>query len=248
MIGAALAWTIAATVLLERNPAALETFPAIAVELAIGAALGIGGGFAYAHTIDPNIAFQSVRNLGFAWPMAGIISAGVVYGPGPGALAGAFVGIPRVFSPVVNGLTFGDYRGGGRWYSLLSTLLLYVLAGSVAGYITRVLRRAQDQVAAARARERVARTLHDGVLQTLAVIERRTDDAQLAQMAREQERELREFLFGGDGKNPRDLGAQLRAAAARFEDRIRRARRCRTRTRLAGARPCMRRSVDGRGG
>jgi signal transduction histidine kinase len=217
LIGAAFAWTVAATFLVQRNPHALEQWPAIACELLIGAALGIGGGIAYAHTTDPNVAFSSVRTIGFAWPIAGIISAGVVYGPWPGAIAGALVGVPRIFSPVVNGITFGDYRGG-KWFSIVSTLLLYTLAGGVAGYMTRALRRAQDAVAAARARERVARTLHDGVLQTLAIIERRADDPQLAQLAREQERELREFLFGGDGKNPEDLGAQLRAAAGRFED------------------------------
>ncbi len=218
LIGAALAWTVTATVLVQRNPKALERWPAIACELLIGAALGLGGGIAYAHTTDPNVAFSSVRTIGFAWPIAGIISAGVVFGPGPGAIAGFLVGVPRIFSPIVNGVTFDEYRGGGKAFSILSTLLLYALAGGVAGYMTRVLRRAQDEVAAARARERVARTLHDGVLQTLAIIERRADDPQLAQLAREQERELREFLFGGDGKNLADLGAQLRAAAARYED------------------------------
>jgi len=218
LVGSALAWTIAATVLLERKPELLERWPAIAIELVIGAALGIGGGFAYAHTTNPNVAFSSVRTIGFAWPIAGIITAGIVYGPWAGVLAGLFVGIPRFFSPIVNGIRFGDYNGGGRGFSIASTLLLYTLTGAVAGYIARLLRRAQDQVAAARARERVARTLHDGVLQTLAVIERRADDPELARLAREQERELREFLFGGDGKNPADLGAQLRAAAGRFED------------------------------
>jgi signal transduction histidine kinase len=217
LAGAALAWTAAATILLERNPQALERFPAIATELAIGMALGIGGGFVYEHTTDAGVAFSSVRTIGFAWPLAGIITAGVVYGPLLGAGAGVLVAIPRFFAPVVNGVPFSDFEGN-NWFSLVSTTLLYALAGATAGYITIQLRRAQDEVAAARARERVARTLHDGVLQTLAVIERRADDPQLARLAREQERELREFLFGGDGKNPADLGAQLRAAAGRFED------------------------------
>jgi hypothetical protein len=217
LVGAALVWTTTATVLLEKNPQALERFPAIGTELAIGMALGIGGGFVYAHTTDPGVAFSSVRTIGFAWPLAGIITAGVVYGPLFGGGAGVLVAAPRFFAPVVNGVPFGDFEGK-NWFSLVSTTLLYALTGATAGYITVQLKRAQDEVAAARARERVARTLHDGVLQTLAVIERRSDDPQLAKMAREQERELREFLFGGDGKNPADLGARLRAAAGRFED------------------------------
>jgi signal transduction histidine kinase len=218
LVGAALAWTIAATVLMERNPSVLESRPAIFAELAIGAALGIGGGIVYKLAENPNEAFSSVRTIGFAWPIAGIITAGVVYGAWPGFLAGFAVALPRVFSPILNGISFKDYGGGSHGFSLASTVLLYSLAGAVAGYMAMLLRRAQDEVAAARARERVARQLHDGVLQTLAVIERRADDPQLAQMAREQERDLREFLFGGDGKDQGDLGARLRAAAGRFED------------------------------
>jgi signal transduction histidine kinase len=217
VVGAALAWTITATVLIERNPAALERPPAILCELAIGAALGIAGGVAYVQTHNPNVAFESIRTLGFAWPLAGIITAGIVWGPGAGAIAGFAVAIPRVFAPVANGLSFGQYKGGS-WISIGSTIVLYALAGSVAGYMARLLRRAENEVAAARAREQVARTLHDGVLQTLAVIERRANDPELARMARDQDRELREFLFNGDGKEAAELGAQLRAAAARTED------------------------------
>jgi signal transduction histidine kinase len=216
LVGLALAWTIAATVLMERNPHALERAPAISFELLIGMALSFGGGLVYPNTHSATVAFSSVRTIGFAWPLAGIISAGIVYGALAGAGAGALVAIPRFFAPIANGLTFGQYRGE-HWYSLISTLLLYVLTGSVAGYMTATLRRAQDEVAASRARERVARTLHDGVLQTLAVIERRSDDPELAHMAREQELELREFLFGGDGKGGADLAARLVHAAKRFE-------------------------------
>ena len=216
LVGAALAWTAAATMLLQRNPSALETPWAIGIELAIGATLGLAGGIVYNSTPDPNVAFSSVRTVGFAWPIAGIISAGVVYGPRLGAIAGLVVGVPRIFAPVLNGISFGEYKQG-KWFSLLSTLLLYTLAGGVGGYMTRLLRRAENEVAAARAREQVARTLHDGVLQTLAVIERRADDPQLAQLAREQERDLREFLFGTDSNRESDLGACLRHAAARFE-------------------------------
>jgi signal transduction histidine kinase len=216
LVGAALAWTIAATVLLRVNEAALERLPAIICELSIGVALGISGGLVYAQTSDPGIAFSSVRTLGFAWPIAGVVSAGIVLGTGPGVAAGLVVAAPRVFAPVVNGITFGDYRNG-KWFSIISTLLLYALAGGLAGHIAELLRRAQDEVAAARARERVARTLHDGVLQTLAVIERRSDDPRLARLAREQERELREFLFSTNGSTDHDLGTRLRAVARRFE-------------------------------
>ena len=77
-------------------------------------------------------------------------------------------------------------------------------------------------MAVAKAREEVARTLHDGVLQALAVIERRTADAQIAKIARDQERELRDFLFSANYKAgpSKDLGFALRAAVGRFEAAI----------------------------
>ena len=217
LIAVALAWTITTSVLVVRDPQALERLPAIGCELVIACALGIGGGFAYEHTTSSGVAFSSVRTIGFAWPLAVIITIGVVYGAWAGASAGVVVALPRFFSPIANGLTFHDYDGS-NWFSLFSTMLLYVIAGGVAGYMAMLLRRAQDEVAAARARERLARELHDGVLQTLAVIERRADDPQLAKLAREQELELREFLFGGNGKDPQDLGARMRHSAKRFEE------------------------------
>ena len=97
--------------------------------------------------------------------------------------------------------------------------MLYALAGGVAGYAVVKLREAERQISTVQAREEVARTLHDGVLQTLAVVQRRASDPDLSRLAREQERELREFLFGAEPAGG-ELGPRLRAAAARFEDRF----------------------------
>jgi signal transduction histidine kinase len=101
-------------------------------------------------------------------------------------------------------------------------VVFYVLGGCAAWYLTSLLRRAEGEISAARAREEIARTLHDGVLQTLALVERRATDPDLARLARRQERELREFLAGpspGVVSNGHiDVATALRAAARRYEE------------------------------
>jgi signal transduction histidine kinase len=78
--------------------------------------------------------------------------------------------------------------------------------------------RSREQVA--REREDLARRLHDGVLQTLALVERRVEDPALAKLARDQERELRHHLFAvGDERvvGRGELGDVLRQAGDLFE-------------------------------
>ncbi|MFP5326149.1 MAG: sensor histidine kinase [Acidimicrobiia bacterium] len=209
LVALALAYTALCSALWRVKPEVLLTRPMVAAELAIGAALLIGDGW-----VRPeDTVFSTGQSLGSVWPLTGVISAGVLLGPVGGGLCGAALGACRYVSTLVNGVT--DY-GNGRGLSLASTAVFYALAGAVFGYVFVLLQRAREEIAAARAREEVARTLHDGVLQTLALVERRTDDPALGRLAREQERELREYLFGS--KPPaEDLGAALRRVAGRFE-------------------------------
>ncbi|MEN3273735.1 MAG: hypothetical protein V7636_2496, partial [Actinomycetota bacterium] len=214
LVAAALAVTIAATVdLRSRTSALLRPVPVI-VELVIGGGLVLCDGIAFGE----GHAFSTSQSLGAVWPLAGVLAAGVALGPVVATVGGASLGACRVVGTLINGASIDT---GGKVLSLLSTTVFYALAGGVAGYVVLLLQRAAREISAARARDEVARTLHDGVLQTLAVIERRADDPALARIAREQERELREYLFGADrnaGSRAGDLATTLRAAAARFED------------------------------
>ena len=220
LVGVALAVTIADTVLLRTDVTSLCRPGPVLLELAVAAALVVGDGFVY----GPDHAFSTSQSLGSVWPLAGILGAGVALGPVGAALSGITIGLCRVAAVAVNGAPIDS---GGKVLSLTNTIVFYALGGAAAGYLARLLRRAEGEISAARAREEVARTLHDGVLQTLAIVERRATDPALARMAREQERDLREYLFGiaragaplaaGDAGHT-DVGPPLRAAAARCED------------------------------
>jgi signal transduction histidine kinase len=207
LVGAALAVSAGATYLVRTDPERLLAIPALATELAVGFALGAGDGWAYAH--------DHAQSLGSVWPLAGVLTAGAALAGRGGAIAGAVVGLGRLCGDLLQARSTEPLADLS--VSASSTFVLYALAGGAAGYATVKLREAEREISTVRAREEVARTLHDGVLQTLAVVQRRASDPDLARLAREQERELREYLFGAEPAGG-ELGPQLRRAAARFED------------------------------
>lgn len=212
LVGAALVVTAGATALLRRRPEVLLTTPAVLVELGVGAALLVGDGAAYGG--DP-VGASAPPSLGSVWPVSGVLAIGLARGWVGGAVGGAAMALANVVGKVVAGSpSLSDQALG-----MSSTAVQYVIAGAAIGYAATRVRTAERRVAEIEARDRVARRLHDGVLQTLAVIQHRADDDALVRLAREQERDLRELLFGtGEAVGGGDLGEALRAAAAWFED------------------------------
>ena len=82
---------------------------------------------------------------------------------------------------------------------------------------------ALERQAKARAEERVdiASRVHDSVLQTLALIQRRADDPQkVIQLARMQERELRSWLFEGRDPNEAEDVVTLTAGVRQIQEDI----------------------------
>ena len=148
-------------------------------------------GFAF----EEGHAFAGRQGLAGGWPVAGILTAGVTSGPYVGAAAGAGVGTARLLGALANGVRDFD---GDQVTSLVATIVFYALYGAVAGWVGRLLARAERDLAVTKAREEVARTLHDGVLQALALVVRRTasSDPELARVARDSDRDLRAFLAG----------------------------------------------------
>lgn len=92
--------------------------------------------------------------------------------------------------------------------SSLTGAILLLLAGAVVGHVARLavtaeerLQRAVELEAATRERERLARGIHDSVLQVLALVQRRGADlpgeaGELARLAGEQEAALRALIGG----------------------------------------------------
>lgn len=194
LLGAALVVNVATTV---------RPVPAVP-ELVVGFLLLAGEGLAF----EEGHAFAGRQGLAGGWPVVGVIAAGVTLGPVPAAIAGALVGTGRGVGALLNG---ADDLSWDHVASLVSTVAFYATYGGVAGWVGRLLQRAERE----RAREEVARTLHDGVLQTLAVVERRLtrSEPEVAKLVRETERDLRLYLEAPPDRG--DLQASLQRAATR---------------------------------
>jgi len=165
------------------NPLATST---VIFEVAIGIIVLIGDGFVFADTRP--------QSLPWSWPAAGVMAAGIVFGTRAGLITSLVTGAAAYVSEEL----MLDRSEG--FVAPVSKLGLWVLTGTIAGYVMARLRRAETEISEARARESFARELHDGVLQTLAVIQRRSTDAELAALARDQEHDLRGFLAGTPGE------------------------------------------------
>lgn len=149
------------------------------------------------------------------WPLAAIFTVAIAGGPRAALVTGIGFGLARYA-----GWLLFPIPGDARPWSMarIASIVLFGVAAWVAGYLLSRQERSDSEISSFRAREEVARTLHDGVLQTLAVVQRRSDDDQLVSLARQQEHELREFLFGTPSVDA-DIASALRGASRRAEQR-----------------------------
>jgi len=157
------------------------------------------------------------------YPFSTVLVWAYAFGIPGGVVSGAVVSFIALF-PGENQLTTD-----------LTNALIYVAGGGVAGWGFNMLRRSEDRRLEVqklltterseriRSEERaeMAAHLHDSVLQTLALIQKRSaEPAEVGSLARSQERELRNWLYGAALLDADSLGGALEEVCADVEDRL----------------------------
>ena len=131
-------------------------------------------------------------------------------------------GIALVVGAALLFLSQVDALGAAREVALTAIVAIFALGLILAPFAWRLGRNLADERAErVRSQERaeMAAHVHDSVLQTLTLMQKRADDPrEVAALARRQERELRGWLAGGGGESPSGLAAALRSAAEEVED------------------------------
>lgn len=211
VLGAMTAWTAITTAAYSTA----RSRPLLVADLLVT----LGAMLASPYVQGPDARASGLMPITATW-VGGPVLAWAVYG---GRRAGAIAAIV---------LSLGDLwlRGLSSWHlsAPVNGSVLLVLAGTVVGHMARLTRQAEERLqraveveAAGRERERLARGIHDSVLQVLALVQRRGleiggEAAELGRLAGEQEEALREMIRSGpdgterDGAGLTDLGARLR--------------------------------------
>jgi signal transduction histidine kinase len=199
------AWS-AATVWAYRRPS-YRTWSLVAADVAVTAVCLIATGV----VVPEHFRHTGTPTLTAAWEGAPVIACAVKGGRRWATAAALALG----------GMDIA-LRGALTQNAFTGTVLM-LLAGFAVGYLTALARSAEQRMqeaveleAATRERERLGRGIHDGVLQVLALVQRRGaelggDGAELSRVAGEQEARLRS-LVGLDGSVPPVTGRAARPA------------------------------------
>jgi signal transduction histidine kinase len=195
------------------NEASRRRWPLLLLDFAVAA----GALYATGYVVDRSLLSQGAATLPMAWVAGPVLACAIWRGRRLAALAAlalaAVDGLNRGFTNAVT----------------LNGFVLLLLAGVIMGYIYSLAARAEQQMqraaeldAANRERERLARTIHDSVLQALALIQRRCAEiggeaAELGRLASEQSAVLRTLVSVGIADQPTAGGdVDLRALVSRY--------------------------------
>jgi signal transduction histidine kinase len=176
--------------------------------------------------VSPAVMGSDPRTLGLAnipvaWSASPVVAWAISGGRRRGAVAGCLVGAASL-------ATLSSINDGS-----VDSPIALVLTGIAVGHVARLnveatvrLQRAAELEAATRERERLARDIHDSVLQVLTLVQRRGNElggeaAELGRLAGEQESALRALVGSqrrSSGLVARGGDVDLRALLERYGD------------------------------
>jgi signal transduction histidine kinase len=207
VIAAMAAWTAATIYGYRRWP----RWPLLVADLAVTAACVLVS----PPILGPHGLEQGIANIPVAWIASPVLAWAISGGRRRGTVAALVLGA----CDLINVRTLGGAAIDGP--------VLLLLAGIAVGHVARLaveaqarLERATELEAATRERDRLARGIHDSVLQVLALVQRRGTElggeaAELGRLAGEQESALRTLV--GSGPAGRKGGAaDLRTVLGRY--------------------------------
>ncbi|MEV4297343.1 MacS family sensor histidine kinase [Microbispora rosea] len=190
VVGVMAVWTV---VMLVPPPAARRG-PLLAADLVVTAACLLAS--PYAQSRDDMLA--GAIPITATWAAGPVLAYGVARGRRAGAVAAAVMSAADLWLRSGNGVDLASIPVNGA--------VLMFMAGVVVGHVARLAREAEERMrraarieAAGRERERLARGIHDSVLQVLALVQRRGAEiggeaAELGRLAGEQEAALRALV------------------------------------------------------
>ena len=206
MTGAPL-WAVLTIVLAQRRPAVVRGYPFLAVDVVVAAAIVIA-----------SYAARSTPTISGGYPFSSALLVAFSRGAGPGLASAAALSLVVIR---LHGLSLA-----------VTDAFVYLVGVGVAAWGIDVIRRADaeqrrlsaqladERAERARADERAeaANALHDSVLQTLALVQRRRNDPEaVAALAHRGERELRRWVTG-DRQLTGTLSAAVEEAAIDVEE------------------------------
>jgi len=206
------AWTVISTI--AYSVPARRTRLLLAADLVVTAAALLSTALLQ----TPQASRQGVMPVTATWLAGPALAWAVVSGVRAGAVAAVIIGGCAVW--------LRRQSPSSVWQNTaLDGPIILLMAAMLAGYIARLttraelaLQRATEIEAASRERERLARTIHDSVLQVLAMVQRRGAEAggeaaEIGRLAGAQEAALRALVTGDGHGSPRsgelDLAAFL---------------------------------------
>ena len=192
------------------------------VDLAIAVALLPISGIVMADEMVTEQLFFATQ-----YPAAVALTTGAATGVVGGLLAGLALSVGLVWSRVANGIPLGSIEGP-EWGDMLNGSFYFVSAGAAAGVVRRALMasaiarsraleeasRQHDRAVRLAERDALGREIHDSVLQSLALVNKRgkelttltsvpSDDVrELVDLAGQQEQALRSLLSEPPGEPP----------------------------------------------